>query len=256
MQTSDFAQHYDPKAPLLLNNANIYSTDDPFAEAMLIENQQVTWVGSAASATSLFGNRICVLQLEGNLVTPSFWELASTAVCPSREAWGISQNYTADQIPSKCELVELAPGLEFDFRTLAASGTPYILSGTRNELSPWEVIRAAAYLAKPEFRISARSAFLAMTRSPRRMLTNSPTDAINSGVINPGALNAGVTASFVIWEPWPLIVRGNDEVIQTWSTDPRSRTPLLPDLEPKTVDNQVPKAEYLFEAGELVFTAR
>jgi hypothetical protein len=43
-------------------------------------------------------------------------------------------------------------------------------------------------------------------------------------------LSPGVEATFVVWEPWDLTVHGQDQRIQTWSTDPRSRTPMLPDL--------------------------
>ena len=38
-------------------------------------------------------------------------------------------------------------------------------------------------------------------------------------------------ATFVLWEPWDLTVRSLAERVDTWSTDPRSRTPLLPDLD-------------------------
>ena len=47
----------------------------------------------------------------------------------------------------------------------------------------------------------------------------------------PGTLRTGLPATFVLWEPWDLTVRSLAERVDTWSTDPRSRTPLLPDLD-------------------------
>ena len=47
-----------------------------------------------------------------------------------------------------------------------------------------------------------------------------------------GYLDLGQPASFAIWSVGDLVVQAPDDRIQTWSTDPRSGTPGLPDLSP------------------------
>src|SRR5690606_8251544 len=122
-----------------------------------------------------------------------------------------------DGVTVLAPLHEGAPYLD-----LTRDGTALALGslGAPEAADPWTWVRALAHEGPVEQRISDRAAFLAATRGGRRL----------AGIPHPGSLNPGTEATFVLWEPWDLTVRGQDERIQTWSTDPRSRTPMLPDL--------------------------
>jgi len=89
-------------------------------------------------------------------------------------------------------------------------------------LRPWEAVRAAAFHRTPEHRISTRAAFLAHTRGGRR--------AARHDAIEPGVLREGAPATFAVWQSGDLVVSAPDDRIASWSTDPRSGTPGLPDL--------------------------
>lgn len=90
-------------------------------------------------------------------------------------------------------------------------------------LNPWASVRAALSHHQPSQRISARAAFIGHTRAGWRA----------AGAQNPmlGQLAPGAPASFAIWEVEELMVQVADERVQSWSTDPRARTPLLPALD-------------------------
>jgi predicted amidohydrolase YtcJ len=90
--------------------------------------------------------------------------------------------------------------------------------------APWEAVRAAAFHHDDGQRVSARSAFLAHTRGGWRA----------AGFDDRGYLDLGLPATFAVWEVGDLVVQAPDDRIQTWSTDPRSGTPGLPDLSPGT----------------------
>jgi predicted amidohydrolase YtcJ len=89
-------------------------------------------------------------------------------------------------------------------------------------LRPWEAVRAAASHQAAGHAISARAAFLAHTRGGRR--------AAGQGSVEPGVLREGAPATFAVWAADNLVVHAPDETIASWSTDPRSGTPGLPDL--------------------------
>ncbi|MFQ4148820.1 amidohydrolase family protein [Arthrobacter sp. LAPM80] len=90
-------------------------------------------------------------------------------------------------------------------------------------LDPWASVRAALNHHEPSSRISARAAFIGHTRAGWRAAKSE----------NPfqGQLGAGAPASFAIWDVEQLMVQVADERVQSWSTDPRARTPLLPALD-------------------------
>lgn len=90
-------------------------------------------------------------------------------------------------------------------------------------LDPWASIRSALNHHAPSSRISARAAFIGHTRAGWRAAKSD----------NPfhGQLGAGAPASFAIWDVEQLMVQVADERVQSWSTDPRARTPLLPALD-------------------------
>jgi hypothetical protein len=49
-----------------------------------------------------------------------------------------------------------------------------------------------------------------------------------------GQLGPGAPATFAVWEVDELMVQVADNRVQSWSTDPRARTPLLPALDTGT----------------------
>lgn len=86
--------------------------------------------------------------------------------------------------------------------------------------APWEAVRACVNHHDESQRVSARSAFLAHTRGGWRA----------AGFDDRGYLDLGLPATFAVWQVGDLVVQAPDDRIQTWSTDPRSGTPGLPDL--------------------------
>ncbi len=90
-------------------------------------------------------------------------------------------------------------------------------------LNPWASVRAALNHHQPDQRISARAAFIGHTRAGWRAARGS----------NPmlGQLVPGAPASFAVWEIDQLMVQVADARVQSWSTDPRAGTPLLPALD-------------------------
>ena len=90
-------------------------------------------------------------------------------------------------------------------------------------LRPWSSVRACLQHNNPAEQISARAAFLGHTRAGWRA----------ARYRNPmaGQLVPGAPASFAVWEVEELMVQVADGRVQSWSTDPRARTPLLPALD-------------------------
>ena len=93
-------------------------------------------------------------------------------------------------------------------------------------LNPWASVRAALEHHNPEQRISARAAFIGHTRAGWRAARER--DPLM------GQLVPGAAASFAVWQVEELMVQVADARVQSWSTDPRARTPLLPALDTGT----------------------
>ncbi|MFE4081080.1 amidohydrolase [Paenarthrobacter sp. YIM B13468] len=114
------------------------------------------------------------------------------------------------------------------FAAFYASGVPITFGSDSpvTPLSPWSSIRACLEHSNPDQRISARAAFLGHTRAGWRATKHR----------NPlmGQLVPGAPASFAVWEIEELMVQVADSRVQSWSTDPRARTPLLPALDTGT----------------------
>lgn len=111
------------------------------------------------------------------------------------------------------------------FATLYAAGVP-VCFGTDSPvtpLRPWSSVRACLEHSNGSERISARAAFLGHTRAGWRA----------ARYRNPmaGQLVPGAPASFAVWDVEELMVQVADGRVQSWSTDPRARTPLLPALD-------------------------
>ncbi|MDQ0028222.1 amidohydrolase [Arthrobacter bambusae] len=111
------------------------------------------------------------------------------------------------------------------FASFYSSGVPVCFGSDSpvTPLRPWSSVRACLEHSNSDQRISARAAFLGHTRAAWRA----------SKERNPlmGQLVPGAPASFAVWEVEELMVQVADDRVQSWSTDPRARTPLLPALD-------------------------
>ncbi|KUM38889.1 amidohydrolase family protein [Arthrobacter sp. EpRS71] len=111
------------------------------------------------------------------------------------------------------------------FASFYSSGVPIAFGSDSpvTPLRPWSSVRACLEHSNPDQRISARAAFLGHTRAGWRATKHR----------NPlmGQLVPGAPASFAVWEVDELMVQVADSRVQSWSTDPRARTPLLPALD-------------------------
>lgn len=61
-----------PTTRVLYRNGAVYSPEDPFATAILIEGGQVAWVGGEGAATAFADETDEVIDLGGRLLTPAF----------------------------------------------------------------------------------------------------------------------------------------------------------------------------------------
>ncbi|NUP59273.1 MAG: amidohydrolase family protein, partial [Pseudarthrobacter sp.] len=111
------------------------------------------------------------------------------------------------------------------FATLYAAGVPVCFGSDSpvTPLRPWSSVRACLEHHNSGERISARAAFLGHTRAGWRAARHPNPMA--------GQLVPGAPASFAVWEVEELMVQVADGRVQSWSTDPRARTPLLPALD-------------------------
>jgi predicted amidohydrolase YtcJ len=111
------------------------------------------------------------------------------------------------------------------FASLYSAGVPVCFGSDSpvTPLRPWSSVRACVEHHNEDERISARAAFLGHTRAGWRA----------ARYHNPmaGQLVPGAPASFAVWEVEELMVQVADGRVQSWSTDPRARTPLLPALD-------------------------
>src|SRR4051794_9929677 len=56
----------------LYRGGAVYSPDDPFATALMVDGDTVAWTGSDEAATAQAASADAVVDLEGALVTPAF----------------------------------------------------------------------------------------------------------------------------------------------------------------------------------------
>lgn len=132
------------------------------------------------------------------------------------------------------------------FSMLAATGV-LLAAGSDSPvtpLSPWEAVRATVQHRTPGFGISPRAAFTAHTKAGHRAA------GVYDGVT--GTLTPGAPAHYAVWDAGDLVVASPDARVQRWSTDPRSRVPGLPSLEP---DSPLPKCLRTVRAGVSIYTA-
>ncbi|MHA7175874.1 amidohydrolase [Arthrobacter sp. Sr24] len=144
----------------------------------------------------------------------------TVSVQPAFDAqWGGAEGMYARRLGAE-RATELNPLARF-----YAAGVPLCFGSDTpvTALNPWASVRAALNHHNPAARVSARAAFIGHTRAGWRASKSQ----------NPfmGQLGPGAPASFAIWDVEQLMVQVADERVQSWSTDPRARTPLLPALD-------------------------
>lgn len=219
--------------PTLYTGIVLYSAKDPEASAMLVADGLIAWTGPEDTGRLLHGDAE-IVDATGCLVTPGFVDAAATADGEGPEA-SASEDAAARgivlRLPGPTQVRDgvriIAPVTEAaDYLDLLADGTPLAFgsAGAPEAADPWDWVRGAARTSPAAQRISDRAAFLAATRGGQRVAGNR----------HPGSLQTGLPATFVLWEPWDLTVQSKAERVDSWSTDPRSRTPLLPDLDQGT----------------------
>jgi predicted amidohydrolase YtcJ len=132
--------------------------------------------------------------------------------------------------------------------TFLSAGVPVCLGSDSpvTALDPWASVRACIEHSSPRERISARAAFIAHTRAGWRA----------AGTQDPmmGQLVPGSPASYAVWRAEELMVQTPDHRVQSWSTDPRARTPLLPALDTETAPHclqTVHRGQQLYAAADL-----
>ncbi|WP_270888039.1 amidohydrolase [Pedococcus sp. 5OH_020] len=163
----------------------------------------------------------------------------TASVQPAFDAlWGGDDGMYAERLGS-----ERVSGMN-PFASMMAAGMTLALGSDSpvTPFAPWEAVRACVNHHDPEQRVSARSAFLAHTRGGWRA----------AGYDDRGYLDLGLPATIAVWEVGDLVVQAPDDRIQTWSTDPRSGTPGLPDLSP---GSPTPKCLRTVVRGRTVFDA-
>lgn len=112
-----------------------------------------------------------------------------------------------------------------DFAAAAADGVVLAFGSDApvTPLDPWGGVAAAVHHRTPGQGISARAAFAAHTRGGRRAAGQQATE--------PGVIAVDAPATYTVWAPGPLTIQRPDGRVAAWSTDPRSGTPPLPDLD-------------------------
>ena len=128
------------------------------------------------------------------------------------------------------------------FAALAAAGVPLALGSDApvTPADPWRAIRAAVHHRSDGSGLSARAAFTAHTRGGHRAAGRT-----DRGV---GTISVGAPAHLAVFAAGELSRPEPDPRVARWSTDPRSRVPLLPDL-----DGPLPRAVATMVAGRVVF---
>ncbi|WP_338761752.1 amidohydrolase family protein [Nocardia vulneris] len=132
------------------------------------------------------------------------------------------------------------------FAAMAAAGIALAVGSDApvTPLDPWAAVRAAAHHRTPGHGLSPRAAFAAATRGAWRA------GGVRDGIA--GTLVPGAPASYAVWEAEELVVAAAADSVQRWSTDPRSRVPGLPPLQP---DSALPKCLRTVHRGETIYTA-
>lgn len=110
------------------------------------------------------------------------------------------------------------------FALLASQGVPLAFGSDSpvTDMNPWATVRAATRHQTAGSAISARAAFAAATRGGWRA------GGVRDGLM--GTLVPGAPATYAVWDADDFEVSAPADAVQRWSTDSRSRVPVLPAL--------------------------
>ncbi len=108
--------------------------------------------------------------------------------------------------------------------TALSVGLPAFAAAPEGQ-NPWQLVSELVHREADS--LSVRAAFNAQVRGARRALPAGHGQPAPSM----GHLNAGEPATFVLWQADALAVQTPESRVAAWSTDARSRTPLLPYLD-------------------------
>ncbi len=112
------------------------------------------------------------------------------------------------------------------FAALASAGVALALSSDApvTPATPWAAVQAAVHHRTPGSGLSPRAAFTAHTRGGHRAAGRT-----DRGV---GTIAIGAPAHLAVYAAGELVRPAANPSVARWSTDPRSRVPLLPNLTP------------------------
>lgn len=154
------------------------------------------------------------------------------------EAWGG---------PDGMYAARLGPGRWEDMNNFAALASAGVVLAFGSDApvtpaDPWRAVRAAVNHRTAGSGISPRAALAAHTRGGHRAAGNTDRAA--------GTITVGAPAHLAIVEAGELVRPEADARVARWSTDPRSRVPLLPDLGPQAA---LPTTLATLIGGEIVY---
>lgn len=149
--------------------------------------------------------------------------------------WGGADGMYARRLGGK-----RAAGLN-NFALLASRGVPLAFGSDTpvTDMNPWATVRAATTHRTAGSAVSARAAFAAATRGAWRA------GGVRDGVT--GTLVPGAPATYAIWDAEEFDVSAPADAVQRWSTDPRSRVPVLPRL-----DGDLPRCRQTVHRGHVL----
>lgn len=113
-----------------------------------------------------------------------------------------------------------------DVAALASAGVALAFGSDApvTPIGPWAAVQAAVHHRTEGSGLSPRAAFTAHTRGGHRAAGRMDREI--------GTINVGAPAHLAIVQAGELVRPVADPTVARWSTDPRSRVPLLPDLTP------------------------
>ncbi|MCI9887616.1 hypothetical protein JT358_03945 [Micrococcales bacterium 31B] len=239
---------------LILRAGVIHSREHPYATALGIADGRIAWIGSEGLADVRVADdpTATVINLGESLVTPAFvdsgWRAAGHEPGPAA-AYGVAYVTPAPQPGSGAgetgeprvlnPLTEQLPLAEMqargDWFAFGSCGAEY-----GPDQHPWAWVRAA--LLQADHPLTARAAFNAATRAGHRYAGRDLT----------GELETGAPATLAVFRTSALAVQTPDAVAQSWSTDVRAGTPMLPEL---TAGGELPKCLFTLRDGETLHAA-
>jgi len=113
-----------------------------------------------------------------------------------------------------------------NFAALASAGVALAFGSDApvTPVGPWAAVQAAVHHRTPGSGLSPRAAFTAHTRGGHRAARRTDRAV--------GTISVGAPAHLAVVKTGELVRPAVDPSVARWSTDPRSRVPLLPDLTP------------------------